>query len=431
LGSHIFFLFPVYWLDAPDAPKAGRDETFTLRYTVGLPHSGIRALRSALTYLLLIGVSVLCGAIVFEVYLSYHTPRPVALPFYNHLYPYVMFRPLENYDYHPPDTYAMSHFKSKITVYTSEDGFRVPSMGYNLPKQKPAGQLRIAFLGGSLVQLASTYETTLPGSLKTLLQQKYPGRDIEVVNAGIQSCVSRQSVAQLLFTVVDYHPDIVILYDGGNDLGLPLTYESRPNFPYNFQTMEEAWDTYRAERQDSVWHLALERSNLYRLIRSRLHPDERKLVPTADSPFAGTNAVPADKVLTDPAYVSHHIAEYLSNWRKLIELSAAYHYQPVLILTPAGGLDPGYAVPLMMKDFHLDRATAGKWIRAFDLLYDEAGRQIDGMRGEYRDAVFMNLTHELSPPEKYFWDMAHVYDEANMILAERIYSGIRPQVEAR
>jgi len=342
-----------------------------------------------------------------------------------------MFRPVENADYHPPGTYAMSHFKSKVTVYTNEDGLRVPSAGYKLPKEKPAGQFRIAFLGGSVVQLASTYETTLPGSLKTLLRQKYPGRDIEVINAGIQSCVSRQSIAQLLFTLVDYHPDIVILYDGVNDLGLPLTYESRPNFPYNFQTMEEAWDAYRAERQDSIWHLALERSNLYRLIRARLYPDQRKLVPTADAPFAGTNAVAPDKILNDRSYTVNHVAEYLSNWRKLIELSAAYHYKPVLILNAVGGLDPGYAAPLLMSDYHLDRATAEQWARAFDLLYAEAGRQIDGMRGEYHDAVFMNLVHALNPPEKYFWDNLHVYDEANMILAERIYTGIQPQVEPR
>jgi hypothetical protein len=222
----------------------------------------------------------------------------------------------------------------------------------------------------------------------------------------------------------------VILYDGVNDLGMPLTYESRPNFPYNFQTMEEAWSTYRAERQDSLWRVALQRSNLYRLIRARLHPDARKFVPTADSPFAGTNAVNVDKILNDPAYVAHQVAEYLSNWRKLIELSAAYHYKPVLILNPSGVLDPGYAVPLMMKDFHLDRATAGKWVRAFDLLYGEAGRQIDGMRGEYRDATLMNLAHALSPAGQFFWDTAHVYDEANMILAEQIYGGSRPTFDA-
>ena len=369
------------------------------------------------------------GALGAEIYLSYHAPQRLNLPFYNILYPYVMFRPIESYTYEPQETSAMSHFKSRVFVYTNEDGFRIPSPHYKLPKEKPPGQLRVAFLGGSLVELASTFDTALPGSLKKILQAQYPGRDIEVINAGIQSCVSRQSIAQLLFTVVDYHPDIVILYDGGNDLGLPLTYESRANFPYNFQTMQEAWDLYRQERQQPLWRLALERSNLYRLLRARLHPNERKMTPTADAPLAGTNALPASRIVADPDYVRNHVAAYLSNWRKLIELSVAYHYRPVCILTPAGGFAPEHAVPVMMKSFHLDRETALEWLRALEILYDEAGRQIQDMRGAYPDAEFIDLARFLNPPEKYFWDLGHVYDEANMVLAQRIYADIRPLVE--
>ena len=358
-----------------------------------------------------------------------HAPKRLSLPFYNVLYPYVMFRPVESYTYETRETFAMSHFKSRVFVYTNEDGFRVPSPGYRLPKEKPAGQLRIAFLGGSLVELASTFDTALPGSLRTVLRKQYPGRDIEVINAGIQSCVSRQSLVELLTTVVDYHPDIVILYDGGNDLGLPLTYESRANFPYNFQTMQEAWDLYRAERQQPLWRLALDRSNLYRLIRARLHPDERKMTPTADAPFAGTNALPAGRILGDRDFARNHVAAYLSNWRKVVELSAAYHYLPVCILSPAGGFAPEHAAPVMMQSFHLDRATALEWLRALEALYGEASRQIGDLRGAYPYAKFVDLSRFLDPPEKYFWDLGHVYDEANMVLAERIYPEIRPMVE--
>lgn len=386
--------------------------------------------RKFLTYCLIVVGSLIGAAILAEIYLSYHAPKRLALPFYNVLYPYVMFRPIENASYEPSETFAMSHFKNRAYVYTNEDGFRVPSPHYNLPKTKPAGQLRIAFLGGSLVELASTFETTLPGSLRTLLRQKYPGRDIEVINAGIQSCVSRQSVVQFLLTVVDYQPDIVILYDGGNDLGLPLTYESRANFPYNFQSMEEAWDLYRAERQQPLWRLALDRSNLYRLIRARLHPDERKMIPTADAPFAGTNAIPASRILADRNMVRDHAAAYLTNWRKLIELSAAYHYKPVCVLSPAGGLRSEQTVPTMMQSFHLDRQTALDWLRAIDALYTETSNQMEAMRGGYPNAVLIDLSRYLDPPEKYFWDLGHVYDEANALLAQRIYDDARPQVES-
>jgi hypothetical protein len=384
--------------------------------------------RKILLYCLIVLGSVMGGAIAAELYLSYRTPQRFNLPFYNILYPYVMFRPIENYTYETKETFAMSHFKSRIFVYTNEDGFRVPSPHYRLPKQKPRAQLRVAVLGGSMVQLASTFDTTLPGSLRTILRQQYPGRDIEVINAGIQSSVSRQSIAQLLFTVVDYHPDIVILYDGGNDLGLPLTYESRANFPYNFQTMQEAWDLYRQERQQPLWRLALERSHLYRLLRARLHPGQRKMTPTADAPFAGSNALPAARILADPHFAEEHAAAYLTNWQKLVELSAAYRYQAVCVLTPTGAFVPEYAVPEMMRSSHMDRAAAVEWLSAIQLLFIQTGRQLAQMRGAYPDAVFVDLARFLEPPEKYFWD-GHVYDEANMLLAERIYKDIRPMVE--
>jgi lysophospholipase L1-like esterase len=376
-------------------------------------------------------VSAVAAAVGAEIYLAYHSAPRVALPFYNRLYPYVMFRPYESYTFETRETYAMSHNKSRVFVYTNQDGFRISSPGYRLPQQKPAGQLRIAVLGGSLVQLASTFETTLPGSLKTLLDRRYPGRDIEVINAGIQSSVSRQSLVQLVTTVVDYHPDIVVLYDGGNDIGLPLTYESRPNFPYNFQTMEEAWDLYREEHRAPLWRIALDRSYLFRLIEARLHPGATKFVPTADEPLAGTNAVPARRVISDKTFVDTHIAAYLSNWRKLVELSRAYHYQPVCILSPADAeLDPNYAVPRMMTTFHLDRETARQWVKAITVMYDEAGVEIETLRAAYPEALFLNLAHDLTPPEKYFWDLAHVYDETNMLLAQQIYGKIRPVVES-
>jgi len=387
-------------------------------------------LKSALLYSGIILGSLVLGLVGAEIFLSYRSAPRLPLPFYNVLYPYVMFRPNESYTYETKETYEMSHNKSRVFVYTNEDGFRIPSAGYRLPKQKPAGQLRIAFLGGSLVELASTFDVSLPGSLKTLLQHRYPGRDIEVINAGIQSAVSRQSIVQLLVTVVDYHPDIVILYDGGNDIGLPLTYESRPNYPYNFQTMEEAWDLYREEHRASIWRIAMERSNLFRMARARFHPSKADLVPTADDPFAGTNRISADRVISDHPLVQNQISAYLSNWRKLIELSSAYHFRPVCVLTPASaGLDPNYAVPRMMQSFHLDRATALQWIQAFDALYDEAGRQIEQLRSQYPDAKFLNLAHFLQPSGKYFWDLAHLYDEANLVVAERIYDDIQPVIE--
>ena len=388
---------------------------------------------SALQYLLILLFSVIAAVLLAETYLAYQVSSRLTLPFYNELYPYVMFRPHASYPYETPDTHVMSHDTSRIFHYTNADGFRVEAADYELPKEKPPGQLRIAVLGSSAVQLGSTYETTLPGSLRTLLRERYPGRDIEVINAGIQSCVSRQSIAHLVFTVVDYDPDIVILYDGVNDIGLPLTYEARANYPYNFQTMVEAWDSYRAEYQEPVWQLVLNRSRVYAALRARWGSEEE--TTTANTVVLGLNrpphAVAPEKVMQDREFVANHIAAYLSNWRQLVELAKAYDYVPFCVLQPTGGLEKEYSVPLTMRDFGLEEEMAVEWIDAFVVMYEEADRQIAALQQEDPEHGYLNLRAYLSPSADHFWDLVHVYDETNRKLAERIYEDLQPAIEAR
>ena len=394
--------------------------------------SGSR-LRRLLYYPSVLLFSALAAFLLAEAYLGYQAPGRLVLPFHNKLHPYVMFRPHANLAYVTGDTHEMSHHTSRIYHYTNEDGFRVPAADYSLPKKKPSGQLRIGFLGSSAVELGSTYETTLPGSLRTVLRERYPGRDIEVINAAIQSSVSRQSIAHLVFAVVDYDPDIVILHDGVNDIGMPLTYESRPNFPYNFQTMVEAWDAYREEHQRPLWEVLLDRSRVYAGLRARWGDEES--ATTVNTVALGLNkapnAVSADEVIGNKDFVRQHVAAYLSNWRQLIELSKAFGFEPICVFQPTGGLDRDYASPLMSRDFGVNEATALEWIEAISVLNQEADRQIESLKQEHPDRVFLNLRDYLTPAKDYFWDMVHVYDETNTKLAERIYQDARSAIEAR
>ncbi len=389
-----------------------------------------RPWKGALQYAVILSVSAVLAAGLAEWYLASRAAGRLTIPFYNRLYPYVMFRPVENdrfisHDVRLPDS-VMSHNTKIVHHYTNADGFRVPSLDYELPKKKPAGQLRLAVLGSSAVQLATDYETTLPGSLRTVLREKLPGRDVEVINAGIQSCVSRQSIAHLLFTVADYQPDIVILYDGFNDIMLPLNYESRSNFPYNFQTMEAAWEEYRSERRDPLWRLALERSHLYRALRSRFRDPADDFL---EGLHVGPNAKSPQEILSDPEWVREHIAAYLSNWKKLIELSSVYGYQPVCVLQPTATLDRAYGLQVTVSGYQLSEETAAQWLSAIGVLYEEVFRQLDELRREYRGVALIDFSRALTPGAQHFWDVVHVYDETNRLLAERLYGEIRSLVE--
>ena len=366
-------------------------------------------------YALIVLASTLSAIVLAESYLAYQAPSRLVLPFYNELHPYVMFRPAANATYVSAEPHAMSHDQSKVYLYTNSDGFRVSAPDYELPKAKPPGQLRVA------------YETTLPGSLQRLLRQRYPGRDVEVINAGIQSCVSRQSIAQFLFTVRDYQPDVVILYDGVNDIGLPLTYESRANYPYNFQTMQEAWDAYRDDSQAPVLSVLLNRSRLYAALQARFAGEPGTTVSNVALGLnKAPNALTADTVIRDPEFVRQHIAAYLSNWERLLEISEAYHFEPICVLQPTAGLDRQYALPLTVSEFKLTEQTALDWIAAFTVLYEEADRQVEALALAHPDHTFLDLRGALHPANDYFWDLVHVYDETNDKLAALIYDQSQP-----
>src|SRR5437879_13873440 len=115
-------------------------------------------IRKAALYIAIVTCSVFVAVAAAEIYLRLSAPAQVKLPFYNHLFPYVMFRPLENASYVSQETFAMSHFKRQAWHYTNADGLRVPSPAYDLSRNKPAGQVRIAVLGGSAGPLPSTFE---------------------------------------------------------------------------------------------------------------------------------------------------------------------------------------------------------------------------------------------------------------------------------
>ncbi len=386
-------------------------------------------LRGFLQYSAIVLLSAVVAIGLAEAYLASQATQPGALPFYGQLHPYVMFRPQANLHYVSSETFVMSHHTEQVHHYTNEDGLRVSAPDYELPRAKPSGQLRVAVLGGSAVEIATTFETTLPGSLKTLLRKEYPGRDIEVINAGIQSSVSRQSLIHLMFTMADYEPDIVVLYDGHNDIGMPLMYDARPNFPYNFQVMQEAWDFYRARHEDSLWRVILDRSHVYAALSARWGGQATTASTVAQGLHRAPYALTPTQIRGDRDYVERFVGEYLSNWEKLIDLSKTYGFEPVFVLQPTGAFDREYTVAALQQGFNIEEEAATDWNDAFTGIYRETGRQIESLRARYPDVTFLDLGDYLLPAETSFWDGVHVYDEVNMKLAGRLYKEMKSVVE--
>ncbi len=91
-------------------------------------------------------------------------------------------------------------------------GFRGPSV--NLAERR---SLRVILLGGSAAfgQGAASDGDTFAG----ILASRKP--DWQVINAGVTGYVSGQELAYLLHDLIDLDPDVVVVYDGWNDLFIP------------------------------------------------------------------------------------------------------------------------------------------------------------------------------------------------------------------
>jgi len=106
---------------------------------------------------------------------------------------------------------------------SKDDTININSLGFRgneFFKIKPDMTYRIFMLGGSPMfgYGASSDETTIPGYMQEFLNKTDFGFDIEVINSGIQAADSSKELKLLKQRLVAFSPDLVIMYDGWNDL---------------------------------------------------------------------------------------------------------------------------------------------------------------------------------------------------------------------
>lgn len=96
------------------------------------------------------------------------------------------------------------------------------SLGYRGPEielPKPAGIYRIVALGGSTTySTATSYANSYPAQLQNILRNDYGYEKVEVINGGFIGYTSWETLANFEFRVLELEPDMIILYEGVNDI---------------------------------------------------------------------------------------------------------------------------------------------------------------------------------------------------------------------
>jgi lysophospholipase L1-like esterase len=101
-------------------------------------------------------------------------------------------------------------------VVTNGLGFRGPE----IVVPKPAGTVRVAFLGASTTWCAevSGNDATWPHVATEELRRAFPRARIDYVNGGVPGYVVESSLRNLVHRVAPLQPDVVIIYHATNDM---------------------------------------------------------------------------------------------------------------------------------------------------------------------------------------------------------------------
>lgn len=116
--------------------------------------------------------------------------------------------------------------KQNPELHIDAYGFRGDEISLN----KRHNTYRIFLLGGSTVlNVIIPYKQSVGKLLQDKLQSKYPGKKIEVLNAGMDGYTSEHSLIQYLFYIKDFRPNLIVLWNGFNDM-----YYACPNNPISY-----------------------------------------------------------------------------------------------------------------------------------------------------------------------------------------------------
>lgn len=116
-----------------------------------------------------------------------------------------------------------------ICYFLPRKFFRGPIGGIDCPKEKKVHQIRIMCIGDSTTYgIAVNYYHSWPYLLGTMLSGKYPGKKIEVLNAGLSGSIPKQVKRIFQFHLVQYQPDILI-WRSSSDLNDKYLVDTTPH----------------------------------------------------------------------------------------------------------------------------------------------------------------------------------------------------------
>lgn len=304
-----------------------------------------------------------------------------------------------------PHPYIMFKGEENGPISRSE---RLNSMGYRgkePAKNKKSGEFRIFVMGGSTV-----FDGEPP--IPQLLEEQFKKNgffNVNVYNFGVVSSTSKMELARILFEVSDYKPDLIVFYNGANNITHPYYWDPRPGYPFNFVAYENNV-LLKDIKNYPAFLLLCYKSNLLRILFHKQFIER----------FADL-----DKTRNEVGYDSErwrkNIAlEYVTSLNKARIIANSYRakfivfFQPMVYFKKELSAKENELVDSLVKQHHSD-------VREKIILYSK----LYGRNLEFVDLseVYNNYNQQL------FMDIVHTNQYAKEIIAPIIYQHILSNIE--
>jgi lysophospholipase L1-like esterase len=319
-------------------------------------------------------------------------------------------------------------------------GFR---RGENVTLEKPPNTVRIFMIGGSTAYGATTdmpeytgnhwrllYDNqTIEYFLEQKLNQAFPSKHWEVINAAAPAYQLSQDLALIESVLLRYQPDCVILLDGNNDIDALWKHASKNYDPYAYVEGSEAFNLLAnpGSFRSLLFFLAestRENSAAFRLVQDRLRAIEtqprggNQRKRQVHNPVRLSDLTPTEQArfITAQSQVGGytHTVRQIQRILELDGVKAIFLLQPEVELSHKKLTDSEQR----MLDFEL---TAPGRTYSFQQLFPEIAGRMRGIAGKDGFA-FLSLTDAFDQTsDQTFSDDCHLTPEGNQIIAERLF----------
>jgi lysophospholipase L1-like esterase len=276
------------------------------------------------------------------------------------------------------------------TISINNYGFR----GLETTVEKSEDVFRIIMIGGSTLfgHGSSSNETTIPGYLQDIINKNQKSKNIEVINAGVNSLYSFTETYHIKNSLIKFNPDIIINYGGWNDADY---FEEDPKINSLEEDTQFKFKNYPFYRTPFV---------IFTLLFSEQYKEE-----AFDKVYNQRDNFP-EKV----------IPVWKERWLEVCNLGNENNFSTIIAVQPMihTGNKPmtDYERKFFTQTIHDNnvKINFNGFVESFNELDNICQKTID-------------LRNVFDTTEKaIYWDKGHMTDLGNKIIAEKLYEEISP-----